>query len=151
MVFLVFTGPPPLLPLNICMCASSVTQSCLTPCDPMDCSLPSSSVHGIFQARILEWVAIFSSRGSFWPRDWTCISCFGRQILYPWATWDNPFLGWSCSVVSNSMWPCGLQPTRLLCPRDSPGKGTGVGCHLLTNKHLLTQWMSEWMNGSKGF
>ena len=41
---------------------------------------------GIVQARILEWVAIFSSRGSFWSRDWTCVSCTGRQILYHWAT-----------------------------------------------------------------
>ena len=43
-------------------------------CDPMDYSLPGSSVYGIFQARILEWVAITSSRGSFWPRDRTHIS-----------------------------------------------------------------------------
>ena len=42
-----------------------VTQSCLTPCDPMHCSSPGSSVHGILQARILEWVAMPSSRGSF--------------------------------------------------------------------------------------
>ena len=53
---------------------SEVTQSCLTLCDPMDCSLPSSSVHGIFQARTLEWVAISFSRGSFQPRDRTQIS-----------------------------------------------------------------------------
>ena len=52
----------------------SVTQSCPTLCDPMDCSLPGSSVHGIFQARILEWVAIYSSRGSSRPRDRTRIS-----------------------------------------------------------------------------
>ena len=61
----------------------------LTLCDPMDCSLPGSSVHGIFQARILEWVAIFSSRGSSQPKDQTrpsCSSCTGRQILYQWAT-----------------------------------------------------------------
>ena len=44
-------------------------------CDPMDCSLPGSSAHGIFQARLLEWVAISFSRGSFWPRNWTCGSC----------------------------------------------------------------------------
>ena len=44
-------------------------------CDPMDCSPLGSSVHGIFQAWILAWVAISSSRGSFWPRDQTCISC----------------------------------------------------------------------------
>ena len=43
---------------------SEVAQSCLTHCDPMDCSLPGSSVHGIFQARVLEWVAISFSRGS---------------------------------------------------------------------------------------
>ena len=46
-----------------------VAQSCLTLCDCMDCSLPGSSVHGILQARILEWVAIFSSRGSSLCRD----------------------------------------------------------------------------------
>ena len=70
------------------MHACSVAQSCLTLCDSMDYSLPGSSVHGIFQARILEWVAISSSRGSFSPRDWTHISCIGRRILYNWATWE---------------------------------------------------------------
>ena len=48
-----------------------VTQSCLTLCDPMDCRSPGSSVHGILQARILEWVAISFSRGSSQPRDRT--------------------------------------------------------------------------------
>ena len=48
-----------------------VTQSCPTLCDPIDCSLPDSSVHGILQARVLEWVAIAFFRGSSWPRDWT--------------------------------------------------------------------------------
>ena len=55
-------------------------------CDPMDCSLPDSSVHGISQARILEWVAISFSRGSAQPRDQTCVSCIGRWILYLWIT-----------------------------------------------------------------
>ena len=50
-------------------------QSCLTLCDPMDCSLAGSSVHGILQARILEWIAISSSRGSSPPRDQTPVSC----------------------------------------------------------------------------
>ena len=50
-------------------------QSCLTLCYFMDCSLPGSSVHGILQARIQEWVTMPSSRGSFWPRDRTCVSC----------------------------------------------------------------------------
>ena len=47
-------------------------QSCLTPCNPMDCSLPGCSVHGILQVRILEWVAISYPRGSSQPRDQTC-------------------------------------------------------------------------------
>ena len=63
-----------------------VTQSCLTLCDPMDCSPSGFSVHGILQARIREWVAISFSRGCSWPRDWTPVSCTGRQILYYWAT-----------------------------------------------------------------
>ena len=52
----------------------------------MDCSLPCSSVHGIFQAIILEWVAISSSRRYSWLRDQTHVSCTGRWILYHWAT-----------------------------------------------------------------
>ena len=68
----------------VCVCARAHAKSlpsCLTLCHPMDCSLPDPSVHGILQARILEWVAIPSSRGSSWPRDQTCISyvsCIGR-------------------------------------------------------------------------
>ena len=58
--------------------ACSVAQSCPILCDPMDCSMPGSSVHGIFQARILEWVAISSSMGSSSPR---CHDCF--HLLFP--------------------------------------------------------------------
>ena len=68
----------------------SVTELCLTLCTPMNCSPPNSSVHGISQARILEWVAMFFSRGSFWIRDWIRISCIGRRILYHWATCETP-------------------------------------------------------------
>ena len=53
---------------------------------PMDCSPPGASVHGIPQARILEWVVISLSRGSSWPRDRTWFSCTGKIILYHWAT-----------------------------------------------------------------
>ena len=56
-------------------------------CDPIDCSF---SVHGIPQARILEWVAISFSRGSSWPRDQTRVSCIGRWILYHWVTKEVP-------------------------------------------------------------
>ena len=65
---------------------SKVTQSCLTLSDPMDCSLQGSSIHGIFQARVLEWGAIALSRGSSRPGDWTRLSYTGRQILYYRAT-----------------------------------------------------------------
>ena len=59
-----------------------VDQSHPTLCNAMDCSPSGSSVHGILQARILEWVAISFSRGSSRPRDWTPVSYIGRQILY---------------------------------------------------------------------
>ena len=76
----------------VCVCIHSyihkvkmlVTQSCLTLCDSMDCSPPGSSVPGILQARILEWVAMFSSRGSSRPRDQTHVSdvsCIGKGVL----------------------------------------------------------------------
>ena len=58
----------------VCESESEVDQLCLTLCDPMDGSLPGSSVHGILQARILEWVAISFSRGSSRPRDRTGVS-----------------------------------------------------------------------------
>ena len=61
---------------------SEVAQSCQTLCSPMDCSLPGFSVHGIFQARLLEWVAISFSRGSSWPRNRTLVSWHCRQTLY---------------------------------------------------------------------
>ena len=68
---------------------SLCAQSCLTLCGPMDGSSPSSSVHGILQARALEWVAISFSRGFSQSRDWTCVSCLsciGRWVLY----WLHP-------------------------------------------------------------
>ena len=58
-----------------CAVLCLVAQLCLTLCDPMDCSPPGSSVHEIFLARILEWVAISYFRGSSQPRDQTCVSC----------------------------------------------------------------------------
>ena len=61
--------------------ARSVTQSCLTLCNPMDCSLPNSSVCGISQTRIQEWIAISSSRGSSWPRNQAHIPCTTRWFL----------------------------------------------------------------------
>ena len=64
---------------------SEVAQSCPTLCNPMDCSSPGSSIHGIFQVRVLEWVAIFFSRGSSRPRDRTQIRIIGRYFTI-WGT-----------------------------------------------------------------
>ena len=99
------------------MCECSITWLCLTLCDPMDCSLPGSSVHGIILARILEQVSISFSRGSFWPRDWSyisCVSCIGRRILYHWAISEAPSFiirSVNCSffqvVFSFRFWPWG--------------------------------------------
>ena len=63
-----------------------VAQSCPTLCDPMDCSPPGSSVHGILQARILEWTAISFSRGSSQPRDQTWVSCIAGRFFTIWVT-----------------------------------------------------------------
>ena len=65
---------------------SEVAQSCPTLCNLMDCSLPGSSIHGIFQAIILEWIAISFSRGSSPPRDWTWVSRIVDRHFTVWAT-----------------------------------------------------------------
>ena len=65
---------------------SEVSQSCLILCDPMDYSLPGSSVHGIFQTRTLEWVAISFSRRSSQPRDWTLVSRIVGRRFTVWGT-----------------------------------------------------------------
>ena len=78
-------------------------------------SPPGSSISGILQARTLEWVAISFSNA-----------------------WK-----WSCLVVSNSLQPHGLQPTRLLYPWDFPGKSTGVGCHCLLWITLISTYKKK--------
>ena len=67
-----------------------VARSCPTLCDLMDCSAPGSSVHGILQARILEWIAIPFSRRSSWPRDQTLVSCIAGWFFTLWATRQAP-------------------------------------------------------------
>ena len=62
-----------------------VAQSCQTLCEPLDCSLPGSTIHGIFQARVLAWAAISFSRGSSWPRDWTQVSHIASRHFTIWA------------------------------------------------------------------
>ena len=92
-----------------------VAQSRSTLCNGMECS-PSGSVHGIFQARILEWVAIPFSRGSPWPRDWNEVYCIAGRFFTVWAIREAQTTTCVCvrvcvcmcvshSVVSNSVTP----------------------------------------------
>ena len=92
--------------LSIYLC--SVPQWCPILWNPMNCSPPGSTVHGIFQGRILEWVAIFYSRGSSWPRDRNCVSCIscigffttvlpGKPNIYKNIVLSNKF------VISNHL------------------------------------------------
>ena len=87
--------------VELCVCAQSL-YPCLTLADPMDYSLPGSSVHGILQARILECVAIPSSRRSSLPRDRTLVSCVsypGRRVLYPQGHLGSLEVELGCSVA----------------------------------------------------
>ena len=126
-----------------CFCCS-VTKSCLTLCDPKDCSLPCSSVHRFSQARIVEWVAISSSRGSSWPRDWThvsCISCVASRFFVCWATGEaNLYREWpvkeSCTVPSASAFSL-LQYVLVV-------EYIKI-IHHHTNKQLKKRWRQLWI------
>ena len=122
-----YSYPHPCPPAAVSLCAKSL-QLCLTLCDPRDSWLPSSSVRGIFQARILEWVAISSSRGSIWPRGGTWVSylsCIGQAcsslLVPPEKPWKHaslkcrklrvipvcssspePYLGLSCKAIGST-------------------------------------------------
>ena len=82
---------------------SKVTQSCPTFCDPMDYSLPGSSVHGIFQAIRLECIAISFSRGSSQPRDWTWVSRIVDRCFNVWATREVEIFtfGWYQNILES--------------------------------------------------
>ena len=121
--------------------AAKSLQSCLTLCDPIDGSPPGSPSLGF-------------SRQEHWS-----------GLPFPSPVHESEKWKWSHSVVSDSLWPHGLQPTRLLCPWDFPGKSTGMGCHcllrsqpnwcqflskaFLQNTYFLcfysTTWASVWM------
>ena len=90
---------------------AKLLQLCLTLCDTIDGSPPGSPAAGILQARTLEWVAMSFSNAWKWK--------------------------WRCSVMSDSQWPHGLQPTWLLYPWDFPGKSTGVGSITFSNNSLI--------------
>ena len=130
----------------------SLTQSCLTLCNPMDCSPPDFSVHGISQARILEWVP-FSSPADLPDPGIECRlsppspALTGRFLtsVPPGKPCRLPGSESDCvshSVVCDSLPPPRLYPARLLCLWDSSGKNTGVGRHALLQGILPNQGLN---------
>ena len=108
---------------------SEVAQLSPTLFDPMDCSLPGSSVHGILQARVLEWVAIVLSRGSSWPRDWTQVSCIADRRFYRLS-----------HQGSQRKWNLLSHVQLFATPwTNSPGQNTGVGSLSLLQGIFPTQ------------
>ena len=142
---------------NFLMCLSSTiylqysgnrseVASSIWLCDPMDCNLPGSSVHGIFQARILEWVAISFCRRSSQPRDWAQVSHIVGRLSTIWATREvyntvlhinSGFPGCTSGKESISQCrrckSCGFDPWG----RWSPGVGYGNSLHYLA-------WRMPW-------
>ena len=100
-------------------------------CDPMDCSLPGSSIHGIFQAGVLEWVAISFSRGSSQPRAGTWVSCIEGRCFTIWATRDKLYIqtGWPIFKESPCI-PSAFTSKAILCPAQL---ATKVKALYLTN------------------
>ena len=97
-----------------------VAQLCPTLCNPKGCSVPGSSIRGILQVRILEWVPIPFSKGSFQPKDRTHLSQISGRFSTIWATREahlNEKWKWSHSVVSDSSRPHGPTPWTPLCMR----------------------------------
>ena len=139
-------------------------QSYLTLSNPMDCSLPCPFVHGIFKARILEWVAISSSRGTSQCRDWSCISRIGRHSL-PLNHLGSPCVIFTDNVIFTVNSPCGMHiilccvvfscvwffvtprtvACRVICLWEFSGKNTGVGCHFLFQGICPTQGSNPYL------
>ena len=115
-----------------------LTQSWPNFCNLMDWSLPGFSVHGISQARILEWLAISFSRGSSWPRDQTWVSCIAGGFFTIWAT-NKPQQPWHMKKESDAAevtwhacmhWRRKWQPAPVFLPGESRGRRSLVGCRL---------------------
>ena len=117
----------------VCVCVSMCVCSVVSDYSwPKDCSPPGFSVHGVFQARIWEWVVIFLSRASSQPGDWTCVSCIDGQILY-----HSCHLGSNISIPNPLFWcPCSLNKIhwsphsclQVLCPLQCPLDSAPSGC-----------------------
>ena len=151
---------------SLCCCRCCVvTKLCPTLCNPLECSPLRSSVHGISQAIILEWIAISFFRGSSQPRDETRVSCIGRRIIHHCATWKAHInctyilfpqldghslkgraesVQFSSSVVSDYLRPHESQHTRPPCPSPTPRVHSELVayislCYIALNKYLLIE------------
>ena len=124
-------------------------------CDPTDCSPAGCSVRGIFQARILECVAISFSRGSSQPRDGTCVSCADRWILYRWATRESLSPSLLCAKwfpQSNQTWcvKCKtLQPFLASFPCKNRFSSDGIPCRdgicdIIESPFAASSWWAHW-------
>ena len=137
-----FTDKPPGKPWFRDEWVSEVTQLCPTLCDPMDCSLPGSSIHGIFQARVLEWLAISFSRGSSQLRDRTWVSCIAGRL--PSQSPGKP-IGQGKHKLNLEYW---LVSESRAVLRKTKGwrhlKGTQEGTS------LMAQWLRLWASNARG-
>ena len=137
----------------VCVCVCEVAQLCPTLCDTVDCSPPGSSLHGILQARILEWIAISFSRGSSQPRDGTWVSCIaGRRFtLYSKACTETGMPKPRVSAAHQRVYQKAPSPGKAPAPSPAcfmilviwgmPLKGV-VYCHVLASsgcfRHVKT-------------
>ena len=110
-------------------------QSCPTLHDPMDCSLPRSSIHGIFQARVLEWIAISFSRGPFQPRDRTQVSCIVGRCFTVWATREVLIMYSSFQLLSHVQ--------LFATPMNPSTPGLPVHYHLLELTQTHIHWVGD--------
>ena len=124
----------PFLPVKVKM-KMLLAQLCPTLCDPMDCSPPGSSVHGILQARILEWVPLSFSRGSSQPRDWTQVSCIIGRFFTIWATREV-----TCLYQADPNWHASKNNTVSVC--DWSGTQTHTETPLFLD--ACKWWQSKW-------
>ena len=148
----------------LCCCSCClVAHSC--PCNPMDCNSPGSSIHGILQARILEWIAISLSRGSSWSRDQTRVSCLaggffttespGKPLPFPLPPLISGWAGCSSSVLLFYLYHCTLHYVTAICMKRSknvlsqPHEPRGCYGHKIVDSSNIS-WiltMCTWCDG----
>ena len=116
-----------------------VAQSFPTLCDPMDCSPSDSSVHGIIQARILEWAANWFSRGSSWPRDQTQVFYFAGSFLTNWATRESQVAYWVVLLTRSFLKKFPRERNGCLLQYSCPGNSMERGAWR-TTAHGVSLW-----------